>query len=103
MFAFLEIENPVVVPTPVSIGSSLSNNVVATPTSLFPTYVYLPTFTEIPSATSFVLHLNTPAPAASQYPQGSTTPSSSPSANCSQALAYAASLHQYNLTYMQLL
>ena len=84
-----------------------SANIVQAPTqvlptpTLIPTYAYAPTWTPLPSPTSFVVATLVPPESKPEQAQGNPAPanpsSGSSGSNCSSQLAYAADMHQYYL------
>jgi hypothetical protein len=107
MFLFAEKEQVVAAASPTSLvalsasNTPLPTQVLPTPT-LIPTYAYAPTWTPLPSPTSFVLPTLVPPTAKPQLAQSNpdtaaNPPSGSSGSNCSSQLEYAKAVHQYNL------
>ena len=104
LFLFTEKDQAVVVVSPTSlVALSVSNTPFPTqvpPTAtLIPTYEYKPTFTALPSPTSFVvgtLFAPTPRPQQAQS-SSSNPPVANSGSSCSSQLDYAAAMHQYYL------
>lgn len=96
--------NFVVSPTESAISPT---SIIASPTNLLqtatpiPTFAYLPTFTQIPSPTSFVLSPDEFPAQRPQQSQNNPAPSNPPSANsspnCSAELDYVDAMHNYYL------
>jgi hypothetical protein len=103
-FIFVEKDTLVAAPSPTSFAVSSVNHtplptqVVLTAT-LIPTYAYVPTWTPLPSPTSFVLATLVPPSSKPQQAQGNPAnpPSGGSGSDCSSQLTYAAAMHQYNL------
>jgi hypothetical protein len=113
-YLFVERETLIIVASPTNFMASptdviaSSANIIASPTSLLltetriPTFVYLPTFTPIPSPTSFVV---APIKRATQKPQqvqnnsapANNPPSVNSAPDCSAELDYANAMHKYYL------
>ena len=104
LFILSEKNHTVTAASPTSSAASSANNtslptqVQTTPTQI-PTYAYAPTWTPLPSPTSFVIAtLVPPTPIPQQAQQNPANPPSVNSgSNCQSQLDYAAAMHQYNL------
>jgi len=109
IFLLLDKKDPVVVaptsvspvPSPANVSVVLPTQAVFTPTAI-PTYAYRPTWTPMPSPTSFVVATLVPPTSKPQQAQGGSSadpnpPAVSSGSNCSAQLAYAADMHQYYL------
>jgi hypothetical protein len=105
MYVFAENNSSIVmasptylIPTTKAIPSPTNYSPTAT---LIPTFIYNPTFTPIPSPTSFLLppiDRPTSIPQQSQSnPTAANPPPAKSSSNCSAQLDYAAAMHQYYL------
>jgi hypothetical protein len=102
---FAEKEPLVSAPSPASpVPSSVNVSVLPTQVPLtataIPTYAYVPTWTPLPSPTSFVVATLVRPTSKPQQAQGgnpANPPSASSGVNCSSQLSYAADMHQYYL------
>jgi hypothetical protein len=109
LFLFVENDNAntAVAVSPTSFVPSSANNTplptqVQPAATLIPTYAYAPTWTPLPSPTSFVVATLVPPTAKPQQAQdnpaaAANPPAASSGSNCSSQLDYAAAMHQYNL------
>ena len=106
LFMIGEKAHPVIATSPTSfVASSATNTQLPTlvlPTATgIPTYAYAPTWTPLPSPTSFVVPTLVPPTSIPQPAQSNPAPGNPSSANstsdCSSQLDYAAAVHQYNV------
>jgi hypothetical protein len=106
LFLFAPKDNTVIAAPPTSLAASSANDtplptqVLPTATSI-PTYAYAPTWTPLPSPTSFVVATLIPPTSKPQQAQGNAPagnpPVGSSGSTCSSQLTYAADMHQYYL------
>jgi len=103
LYVFVDTGNAVISASPTSFVAP-SGDITALPSqvqptaTLIPTYAYAPTWTPLPSPTSFVVATLVPPSSKPQQAQGgnlANPPSVSSGADCSSQLNYAAAMHQY--------
>jgi hypothetical protein len=104
LFLFTERDQVVIVASPTRlVAFAVSNTPFPTqvlPTAtLIPTYEYKPTFTALPSPTSFVVGTLFAPTARPQQAQSNSSnpPAASSGSDCSSQLNYAAAMHEYYL------
>jgi hypothetical protein len=103
-FMFVEKDTLATAPSPTNFvafsanSTSLPTQILPTATQI-PTYAYVPTWTPLPSPTSFVVATLVPPTSKPQQVQDNPAAANPPSVNsgssCSSQLDYAAAMHQY--------